>query len=189
MTLMSDENENDKSRRLIVEVQKSPDDIAQLQSKADYYDNFVTRLAERLDERHNTDVFTSGLNLDDPNCIDRLRKLDEELEAKSQPIRKPSTGVVSLNRPKGSDSLLKQEFDTPEEMMSALYQHALNPKSEHRRVAWDTIDRFWQKLNEAEELPKRIMLDPMEYDPELRRADYRTYTRVLRKRTERGMNK
>ena len=128
----------ERTRKVVVQVEK-PEDSA-LRTKAELYDQLVSGMADTLNQKHGTDVFTG-------KSLEEMKKLDELLDSREKP--KKSVGVVSLLRRQETDNLLTKPYEDAEEFGNMVYKHANDPSSPIYYEANEAKNILLEKLLET----------------------------------------
>lgn len=165
----------DNTRTLNVVVKKDNDE-ADVKTKAQRYDELVDAMAERLNEKHNVDLFY-GKNMDE------MKELDEALDGKKSEREHVSSGVVSLLR-KQSNPSLSDEYES-DEIMGAVYQIARDENHPQQKEALESLER-WRKgkvsMDDVYQFARKGLV--LEQVPKgLEKAGWQEYTAYLQEQT------
>jgi len=129
----------ERTRKVVVQVEKPED--SDLRTKAGLYDELVNGMANTLNEKHGTDLFSN-------KSLEEMRKLDQLLDGREKPKQR-STGVVSLLRRQQTDNLLTKPYEDAEEFGNMVYKHANDPSSPIYYEANEAKNILLEKLLET----------------------------------------
>lgn len=185
--MSEEEKGNEKeipTKRMIVQVQKDNGEENEAYVKAERYDEIVNSLAESLNDKYDTDVF-SGKTMEEMESLDKLLASRTEKES-----REKSKGFASLLPPKTED-VFTREYENPEEMILDLYSELHNPNTteEKKQQIQNAIKTLTSHKIDSEpfNIKKMELRPPPSELP--KNFTWRQYTRYIQEKSKRDLEK